>query len=306
MEITGIHHISAICGDPQANLDFYTGVLGLRLVKVTVNYDDPGSYHLYYGDRVGSPGSAMTFFPWGDAPQGRVGMGQVVAVAFSIPEGSEGFWAGRIPSAKPFERDGQNGLSLVDNDGLPLELIAAKDDRKGWGGYGVSEEHAIRGFHSATLDAGRVEPSVKLLNRMGFTSRTVGELTRFEIDGGGPAKTIDLKSSGAKGVGGRGTVHHIAFGTPNDGTQKVSSAELVEAGQHPTDVQERQFFRSIYYREPSGILYEIATNGPGFTADEAEPDLAKRLSLPSWFEPHREKIESVLPKLRTPEGIVLP
>jgi glyoxalase family protein len=306
MEINGIHHISAICGDPQANIDFYAGVLGLRLVKVTVNYDDPGSYHLYYGDRLGTPGSAMTFFPWVGAPAGTVGSGQISAVAFSIPKGSEGFWAARIPSATPFERDGQNGLSFVDNEGLPLELIAASDEREAWAEYGIGADKAIRGFHSATADAGRPEHSIALLTRMGFSSRKLGDRVRFEIAGGGPAKTFDLITSNEKGYSGTGTVHHIAFGTPNDSTQEACSAELVKAAQHPTPVQERQFFRSIYYREPSGVLYEIATDGPGFTEDEAEPELATKLSLPSWFERVRPQIENGLPKLTTPAGIVLP
>jgi len=306
MELNGIHHISAICGEPQANIDFYTGELGLRLVKVTVNYDDPASYHLYYGDQLGRPGSAMTFFPWSNAPAGRVGSGQVSAVAFSIPEGSEGFWAQRLPKATPFERDGQNGLSFFDNDGLPLELIAAKDERPGWAGYGVPEDMAIRGFHSATLDVGRSEHSKELLRRMGFADRELGERTRFEILGGGPARTVDLVNTGAKGIGGRGTVHHIAYGTPTDASQKGCSSELTAMGHHPTPVQERQFFRSIYYREPSGILFEIATDGPGFTVDEEEPQLATKLSLPSWFEDSRAAIEKMLPEIKTPSGLVLP
>jgi glyoxalase family protein len=300
--IPGIHHVTAIAGDPQANYDFYAGFLGLRLVKKTVNFDDPGTYHFYFGDHVGTPGTIMTFFPWPGAHRGRIGTGQVAATSFAVPAGSLGYWTDRAKSfgvelGMPLTRFGENGISLVDRDGLQLELIEVE---------GTGRE--IQGFHSVTLSEEGFERTARLLGgTMAFRKAgEEGNRFRFVAGGGGRASIVDVlcMPDGNRGLQGAGTVHHVAFRTPDDESQQRWRGELAAAGMNVTPVMDRNYFRSIYFREPGGVLFEIATDPPGFAVDEPVEQLGSSLKLPQWYEPMREKIEKVLPKLRTEEKVV--
>lgn len=308
--ISGIHHVTAMCGDPQRNVDFYSGQLGLRMVKVNVNMDDPTTYHLYYGDEKGSPGTAMTFFPWPNAPRGTTGRGQVAATAFSVPVGSLDFWKARLGVGEEFERFGARGLSVADPDGLIVELIESEDDRTPWEGDGVSAENAVRGFHSVTLwsdDQARTE-SV-LTDEMGFGVVAEDEgRKRFAVGDGLAHQLVDIADASGRPRGrmGIGTHHHVAFRVADDEQQAEISGLLRDVGLGVTSVQERFYFRSVYFREPGHILFEIATDEPGFTADESVEHLGERLTLPPWFEPKRAEIEAVLPKFKTPNGVTIP
>lgn len=309
--ILGIHHITAIAGDPQRNIDFYTGVLGLRLVKITVNFDDPGAYHFYYGDGQGHPGTILTFFAWPGARHGRHGNSQVTAIAFAIPKGSKQFWLDRfaadaIEFEQPIERSGESVVSFTDPDGLKLELIeaAGADQAHTWLESIVPPEARVSGFHSATLSETGYERTADLLTKiMGF--RLVGREQnrfRYEIAGGGPGKTVDLVCAPG-GVDGRvavGTVHHIAWRTGDDSEQLEWLGTLGGLGYNITPVMDRVYFHSIYYREPGGILFEIATDPPGFTVDETPERLGSGLKLPPWLESHRARIEAVLPPVKLP------
>lgn len=306
----GIHHVTAMCGDPQTNVDFYSGLLGLRMVKVNVNMDDPGTYHFYYGDRVGSPGSAMTFFPRPNSPRGVIGRGQVSATAFSVPIGSLEFWQERLSGATSFERFGERGLRVADPDGMVIELIEAEDPREPWLAEGVNREHAIRGFHSVTLWSENDTATAGVLTgQMSF--RVEGEeggRTRYVVAEGLPHQIVEIEASSDKPRGrmGTGTHHHVAFRVADDEVQAELSDKLRGLGIGVTDVQERFYFRSTYFREPGHVLFELATDQPGFTADEPVEHLGEKLCLPPWFEPHRAKIEAVLPKFALPTGITLP
>ncbi len=309
--LNGIHHITAIAADPQPNVDFYMGLLGLRLIKKTVNFDDPGSYHLYYGDDVGSPGTIMTFFSWPGAPRGQQGAGQVAATSFAIPATSLDYWAERfaahgVQQGEQSTRFGDTVLPFTDPDGLLLELIGTRepDARRGWTGGDVPAEHAVRGFHGATLLLRRRADSARLLGDvMGF--QRIGEeghRTRFAVGAGGPGAMVDLvEDPGARnGQQAAGTVHHIAWRTPNDTQQVAWRDDLLRHELGVTDVRDRQYFHSIYYREPGGVLYEIATDAPGFTVDEAPEALGTSLKLPPWLERQRAQIEKALPPIHLP------
>jgi glyoxalase family protein len=308
--LSGIHHITAIAGDPQRNLDFYTGVLGLRLVKLTVNFDDPGTYHFYYGDGLGRPGTILTFFPFAGARPGRRGTGQLANTAFSVPADSLPYWAERLASHgvavdRAAPRLGEEALSFADPDGLALELVATGgDDRPGWPEGAVPAKHAIRGLHGGTIWVADPAPSARLLiETLGF--RLAGEegaRTRYAVGGGGPGAVIDIVSRPdlSPGVVSAGTVHHIAWRTPDDDQQRLWLAQLAGAGLHVTPVQDRQYFHSIYFREPGGVLYEIATDPPGFATDEPVDGLGAALKLPPWLESRRAAIERILPPLRLP------
>ncbi len=307
--ILGIHHITAIAGDPQHNIDFYTDLLGLRLVKVTVNFDDPGSYHFYYGDGQGTPGTILTFFAWPGARQGRQGNSQVTVTSFATPPGSLAFWRERL-SAKgvkfdgPLERFGQQVLSFTDEDGLRLELIetAATDPARAWTGSSVRPEFAIRGFHSATLsETGYQRTATLLTDQMGF--RLIGQEQnrfRYEVDTGGAGKTVDVVCApdGPEGRIAAGTVHHIAWRTADDAQQREWLAEVGRLGYNVSPVMDRVYFHSIYFREPGGILFEIATDSPGFMVDESLDKLGSTLALPPWLAPQRSRIESALQPIR--------
>jgi predicted esterase/catechol 2,3-dioxygenase-like lactoylglutathione lyase family enzyme len=315
--IRGIHHVTAIASDPQRNLDFYAGVLGLRLVKRTVNFDDPQTYHFYYGDDVGHPGSILTFFPWPGARRGRQGTGQVAVTSFAVLPAALGFWIERLlrhgvkyegPARRgPSGADSEAVIAFKDHDGLMLEIVAhaGAEARPAWGDApGIARENAIHGFHGVTLWVGDGEPTEKVLvDTLGF--RPVGEergTRRFEAGEGGPGTFVDVRSIGGfvQGAGGAGTVHHVAWSVADDATQLAVRERVVDAGLHPTPVIDRNYFHSVYFREPGGLLYELATNPPGFAIDEPIERLGERLMLPPQYEPHRAEIEAVLPRIHLP------
>ncbi|MCU1273543.1 MAG: ring-cleaving dioxygenase [Bryobacterales bacterium] len=308
--IPGIHHVTAIAGDPQQNLDFYASVLGLRLVKLTINFDDPGTYHLYYGNETGSPGTILTFFPWPGAPQGRLGTGQTSLVSFAIPAASLKFWMERLKAHKitfdgPFPRFDEPVLAFADPDHLQLELIATSGGSEPWRGGSVPAEHAIRGFHSVTLSEEGYESTAALLTSvLGF--RLVGESgNRFRyVTGEGHASAIvDVlcQPELQRGVVAVGTVHHIAWRALEDAEQRAWRHEIGSRGYNVTPILDRNYFHSIYFREPGGVLFEIATDPPGFSVDEPLAELGQHLKLPSWLEPQRAQLEHILPKVKLPK-----
>ncbi len=307
--ISGLHHVSAIAGPPQPNVDFYTGVLGLRLVKQTVNFDDAGTYHLYYGDELGRPGSVLTFFPWANAVGGRAGAGMTSATAFSVPAHALDDWMGRFADRAldfdaPVERFGESVLALRGPDGLPLELVAhrAAEAPPGWPNGPVSDDSAIRSFHSVTLALADPAATANVLTDL-FGWEHGGEedgRLRFRAPGGGPASVVDLVRTDERGRAGAGTVHHIAFRARDDEEQRAWLDAVRATGLHVTDVKDRQYFHSIYFREPGGVLFEIATDAPGFTTDESTADLGTALRLPPWLEDRRADIERRLPPLTLP------
>ncbi len=305
--INGIHHVTAIASDPQKNVDFYTGLLGLRLVKKTVNFDDPSAYHLYYGDETGAPGSIVTFFYWpGGAGRGRVGAGQTTRLSFSVPDASLDFWYARLErhgiGVKRENRFGEDVLTFVDPDRIPVEIVAvANDNRRGWTGAGIAAENALRGLHTAELTVRDIAPTEKLIaGEMGYrlVKRDAGR-ARFESGNGGSGSYIDVIASpgGPSGLGGVGTIHHIAFRVADDAGELLMQERLGDAGYNVSDVRDRNYFRSIYYRERGGILFEIATDVPGFPDDEPVSSLGTSLKLPAQFESARKQIESLLPPL---------
>jgi glyoxalase family protein len=311
--IAGIHHVTAMAGDPQANVDFYTGVLGLRLVKKTVNFDDPGTYHLYYGDELGHPGTILTFFPWPLARRGVQGAGQATVTSFSVPEGSLGFWTDRlsrhgVACDSPRRRFDEEVLTLLDPDGLRLELVArAGDGRTPWQGGPVPPEHAVRGFDGVTLTEWNPEVTAGVLSgTLGF--RRVGEegdRARFEAGPGGAGTRVDLLAAptAARGHVSAGTVHHVAFRAADEADQLAWREAVADSGLHVTPVLDREYFHSIYFREPGGVLFEIATDPPGFTRDEPVESLGTALKLPPWLEPSRSRIEAALPPLATAPAV---
>jgi glyoxalase family protein len=307
-KILGIHHISAITADPQKNIDFHTGVLGLRMVKLTVNFDDPGSYHLYFGDEIGRPGTVLTYFAWPGAPRGRHGAGQATAVSFSIPQGAEGFWMERfreynVITEKPYERFDEEVITFYNPDGLKLELVAHPDarERDGWPDGPISEEYAIRGFYSVTISELNKEPTIQMLtDTLGFRDiNEVGERIRFESGMGGYGTMLDVQAQpgGPGGLVAAGTIHHIAWRTPNDSEHESWRQKLIHEGFNVTEIINRYYFHSIYFREPGGVLFEIATDPPGFTIDEPPSRLGTDLKLPPWLEPGRATILRRLPQL---------
>lgn len=310
-KVHGIHHVTAISGDPQASVDFYVGVLGLRLVKKTVNFDDPFTYHLYYGDEVGEPGTILTFFPWGNRGlRGRQGPGQVTVTGFSIPENSVGFWIDRlkekdVPFKGPLTRFEQEIITLHDVDGLELELVATSDDRPGWRQGPVPAEHAIRGFYGVALSVEGYERTAGLLTTtLGFRQvQESGNRFRYEADAGGPGTVVDLLClpDAPHGTIGVGTVHHVAWRAHDEEEQVALRKELVRLGYNVTPVINRHYFRSIYFREPGNVLFEIATDPPGFAIDEGAAGLGSKLTLPPWLESERAAIEKHLPPIEVPE-----
>lgn len=305
----GLHHVTAISGGAQANVDFYVGLLGLRFVKRTVNFDDPGTYHLYYGDGAGSPGSVMTFFPWANAPKGTQGSGQLTVAAFSVPRGSLDYWRERLAErgveyGEVEERFGDEVLPFEDEGGMRLELIANDDTREGWDGGGVPADRATRGFHSVTLSVRNPARTAEVLTRLlGFREVVAGEgRTRYEAGPGGAGRSVDLVdgSGGPEGRMGVGTVHHVAFRVPDDEIHEEVRGRIAALGFDVTPVLDRNYFHSIYFREPGGILFEVATDNPGFDADEPVDELGESLKLPAWLEPRRERIEEVLDPLTIP------
>jgi glyoxalase family protein len=309
-KIPGIHHVTAIAGDPQQNIDFYTGVLGLRLIKLTINFDDPGTYHLYYGNENGSPGTILTFFPWPGAARGRLGTGQATLVSFAIPVAGLKFWMDRLSARKfafdgPFPRFEEQVLTFADPDHLQIELIASAGGAEPWRGGSVPAEHAIRGFHSITLsEEGHESTAALLTGVMGFRAAgESGNRFRYAVSEGGAGATIDLlcQPESPRGLISVGSVHHIAWRTPNDAEQREWRHEIAARGHNVTPVLDRNYFHSIYFRERGGVLFEIATDQPGFTVDEPVNELGKHLKLPAWLEPQRAQIEQILPKVKLPK-----
>ena len=309
MNPTGLHHLTAIASDPQANVDFYTGLLGLRLVKRTVNFDDPTAYHLYYGDATGSPGSIVTFFYWpGYESRGRVGSGQSTTLVFSAPADSLDFWLERLRrhgvDASRRNRFGEDVVAFADPDGIPIELVAvAADARAGWPAHpDVPAPRALSGMHTAELTVRTAAPTETLLTGpMGYKLvRREGNRARFEAaDGGGSGHWIDViaDATAAPGLSGAGTVHHLAWSVPDDEAELALQQRLRQSGYVVSEVRDRNYFHSIYYREPGGVLFEIATATPGFAVDEPAATLGAALKLPAQFERARAEIERRLPPL---------
>ncbi|AFR06605.1 ring-cleaving dioxygenase [Nocardiopsis alba] len=308
---SGIHHVTAIASDPQANADFYLNALGMRMVKRTVNFDAPQTYHFYYGDRAGNPGTIMTFFPWPDAPKGKIGAGQATTTTFSVPEGSLGWWADHlaslnVPTTRPAERGQEDVLALRDPDGLLIELAASADfhDTDPWDGGGVPAEHAIRGIRAVTLTEQDLDGTAAMLgDTLGFRLESEGGgRMRFRTDesGQGVGTIVDVVGdpSAERGVVAAGTVHHVAYRAPDTPVQDAWRRSLAEDGVGVTEIRDRTYFTSIYFREPGGVLLEIATDGPGFDYDEPLLELGRSLKLPPWLEPDHERIAANLPNVR--------
>jgi glyoxalase family protein len=308
--IPGIHHITAIAGNPQRNLDFYTGVLGLRLVKQTVNFDDPGTYHFYFASADGAPGTILTFFPWVNARAGKLGSGQAAVVSFSIPEGSMGYWHERLDEIGASEtfletRFGEEVLNFRDPDGLPLALVSqAGEVVPEWEQAPVPREYAIRGFHSLSLWEEGFQQTAELLNgTMGFKLiQEGGGRFRFQAPGANQGSLVDvfIQPNSQPGRMGAGIVHHVAWRTQDDESQLDWRRRLVDLSFNVTPVMDRQYFHSIYFREPGGVLFEIATDPPGFTLDEPLENLGAQLKLPPWLETRRGAIERSLPAIQIP------
>ena len=302
--IVGLHHVTAIASNPQRNLDFYTEVLGLRFVKRTVNFDDPGSYHFYFGDDAGSPGTILTFFPWPGATRGQAGVGEVTQTAFSVPLSSIDYWEKRlVDDGQLVERTGkrfeEEVLTFPDPDGMKIEIVGHADAgvAKASRFSSVPAEHAIRGFFGVTLFEQRSEETAKILDVMGFKKiAEEGNRLRFSADGDALGNHIDLLVDPSAGWGrqGAGSVHHIAFRAADDASQLEWREEIAKY-LDVTPVLDRTYFHSIYFREPGGVLFELATDPPGFALDEPIESLGEELRIPSWLEPRRSVIEQRLP-----------
>lgn len=301
--VPGLHHITAISGAAQENLDFYAGTLGQRLVKKTVNFDDPGTYHLYYGDRRGNPGTILTFFPFVGAEPGREGSGQALAYAYAVPKGAFDGWVNRIretgaAQSEIGERFGARVLALRDPHGQRLELV--EEETSG---------DSLGGFHSVTLWLDDPAPTARLLVEVfGFAESgheaepSGGERLRLTATGKGPGTMVDLlrRDGAPRGRQGVGTIHHVAFRARSDAEQMALREHLIAAGQQVTPQIDRQYFNAIYFREPGGVLFEVATDPPGFLVDESEAELGRALKLPPQHEPRRREIEAHLPALEHP------
>ncbi|MFL5561497.1 MAG: ring-cleaving dioxygenase [Gemmatimonadaceae bacterium] len=317
---SGIHHVTMIAGDVQRNVDFYAGVLGMRLVKRTVNFDDPGTYHLYYGDETGSPGTLLTFFPWPGGRRGREGAGQFASVALAVPAAALGFWLERLvrhgvahePLATRF---GERVLAFRDPDGLRVELVGSDAAARiaGWGGGDVPPEHAVRGVHAMTLwTADPAATTVLLEGPFGMRRQaTEDATTRFvpaEPHESGIGAALDVRDVSGfwEGAGGVGTVHHVAWRVPDDEHELALRQRVRDSGLGTTEVIDRKYFHSVYFREPGGALFEIATDSPGFAVDEPLATLGTSLVLPPWLEPRRAELTAVLPPISLPSERAIP
>lgn len=306
MKTPGIHHITAITSDAQTNIDFYSSLLGLRLIKVTVNYDDPASYHLYYGDASGKPGSALTFFVWPGAHRGTALSSHVVKTSFAVSEGSLDYWQKRLTEAHvAAEKSGDNALRFADPDGMGLEIIEHEtaSEFDAWENSSVPKEHALRGFAGATLSTPRLERSAKVL------TDTLGlkETDKDTFSFAGSKAFIKLIDRGIhQNFTGAGVVHHIAFRIADDQQQLTLLEKIGNSGLAVSPVMNRSYFHSIYFREPGGVLFEVATDLPGFNKDENDQELGTRLALPEWMESNRSQIEANLPKITLANGKSIP
>src|SRR5882757_6372662 len=305
----GIHHVTSIASSARRNLDFYGGTLGLRLVKKTVNFDDPSSYHLYYGDVSGHPGTILTFFAWEGAAPGRLGIGETQETVLGIPAGSIGYWTQRliekgVAHDPPAKRFGATTIAFKDQDGTRLALTGVKtvDANPGWTAGGVPAEHAIRGFHSVSLLLAEAHPTAAILTDVfGFVaSGSEGPTQRFQAPGMDIGGILDLRTAGEflPARQGAGSVHHIAFRAAGDAEQAAMVRKLADDHHlRTTEQKDRNYFRSVYFREPGRVLFEIATDPPGFAVDESPDSLGEALKLPPFLEGRRAAIEAALPKL---------
>jgi glyoxalase family protein len=306
----GLHHVTAIAGDPQANADFYVGLLGLRFVKRTVNHDDTGTYHFYFGDCEGTPGTNITFFPWTDqGRQGQFGAGQTSAVAYRIPESARDYWVDRLDghgvAVEQTTRFGESVLQFEDPDGISLELVAADGESPAvpWPDSPVPADHQLRGFHSVTLAVESVGPTAEILTSvLGYEHETTEDgRHRYRSGPGGFASVVDVVETDAdRGRMGVGTVHHVAFRAPDVEALESYRETYHEMGLRTSEIIDRSYFHAVYARESGGVLFEISTMEPGFTVDEAVDDLGSSLALPAWLEADRETIEQQLPPFDGP------
>ena len=308
-KILGLHHITAIAGDAKRNFDFYSKILGLRFIKKTVNFDDPGTYHFYFGDEVGSAGTILTFFPWGSGiQQGRKGSGMATEIGYSVPKGSLDFWQKRFEQYnviynKPAEKFGEKYLTFLDPDGLKLELIESKtdDSRKAWETDEVKADVATKGFHNITLTLNDIKPTAAVLTEI-FGYKLIDQDVnryRYATDAVENAAIVDLVelTDEKRGHVANGSVHHVAFRVQNDEILMHFREKIEAYGLSITPQIDRQYFHSLYFREPGGVLFEIATDNPGFTVDESLEELGKNLKLPAQYESQRAAIEDHLVKI---------
>jgi glyoxalase family protein len=307
-QIKGIHHITAIAGNAKRNVKFYTETLGLHLVKKTVNFDDPNTYHLYYGDKTGAPGTILTFFPWEGIAAGRRGARQATEIGYSIPQGSLDFWLKRMDDHniihnKVSKKFGEQYLTVLDPDGLKLELTVAKteDSRNGWETGEIKAENAIKGFHNITITTNKMEPTAKILTDVFGYKLLEQNVNRFRFitDTVENANIVDLVEVAGEVAGhvAGGSVHHVAFRVSDEKTLMEYREKIEALGLHITDKIDRNYFYSLYFREPGGVLFEIATDNPGFDVDEPADELGTHLMLPAQYESRRESIEKNLPQL---------
>jgi glyoxalase family protein len=308
--IRGLHHVTATVDEAQPDLDFYAGLLGQRLVKKTVNFDNHDVYHFYYGNEAGTPGTIMTTFPYHGmgVRVGTRGAGQIVVTSFSVPASALGFWRTRLAAAGvPFAEEasgfGEDVLRLSDPSGLVIRLVGTSlDARAPWVRPDVSADRAIRGIHGVSLLVTDPAATIAFLTTMldGTVIGETGDIVRVGIGGSAPGQVVEVvrAADATRAVNGLGTVHHVAFAVSGSDEQLTMRRELMSRGHQVTEVRDRQYFRSIYFREPGGVLYEIATLPPGFTADESLANLGRALKLPPWEEPNRGAIEAALPTVR--------
>jgi len=307
-QILGLHHITAIAGNAKRNLDFYTKVLGLRLVKKTVNFDDPNTYHFYYGNKEGTPGTILTFFPWEGVVSGRRGTHQATEIGYSVPEGSLDFWLDRFQKHniiynKVSEKFGEQYLTFIDPDGLKLELIVPKttDNREAWTTNEISAENGLKGFHNVTITTTDMKPTASILTDVfGYQLKDQHvNRYRFGTDAIETAALVDLVEAPGEKIGhvAGGSVHHVAFRVKNDQILMEYREKIAALGLNITEKIDRNYFYSLYFREPGGVLFEIATDNPGFAVDEPVHELGTHLKLPEQYEAYRNQIEQSLPKL---------
>jgi glyoxalase family protein len=310
VQTSGIHHVTAIAGHAQENLDFYAGVLGMRLVKRSVNQDDPGTYHLFYADAEGRPGTDLTFFPWARMAPKRPGVGLTAQVALAVPEGSLEKWTGRLEHygvklGKPEVRFGERTLPFRDPHGLELTLMETADERPftPWSESPVLEKQQVRGIHGVRLWERDLATTAAFLTQvMGFEALgREGQWHRFGL-GTGSGRWLEVRElpDARRGQWGTGSVHHVAWRVADEEEQLALRQRIFAAGRRPTEVIDRFWFHSVYFMEPGGALFEIATDGPGFSVDEDTAHLGEKLILPPWLEAQRAAIESVLPALAYP------
>jgi glyoxalase family protein len=314
-EVQGLHHVTAIAGSAQENVDFYAGVLGMRLVKRSVNQDDPGTYHLFYADADGHPGTDLTFFPWAQLAPSRPGHGLAAEVSLAVPPESLGWWEERL-AARDVRREavelrfGERVLPLRDPHGLHVALVesatALLRPFTPWAGSPVPVAHQVRGLDGARMQVRQLAPTTAMLaDALGYRfAASEGEWHRWQVAGGGSGRYLDLHElpNAPRGAWGTGSIHHLAFRVADEAHQVETRAAVLNAGGWPTEVIDRFWFRSVYFKEPGGVLLELATDGPGFAVDEDPAHLGEALVLPPWLETHRREIEAVLPAISLPAG----